>query len=63
MGSLAKQIQGQSDQVKMYKKGGAVEGSKKDVEGKGKGKGKEGSKKEEVADKKLKCGGTVKGKK
>jgi hypothetical protein len=61
MGSLAKQIQGQSDQVKMYKKGGAVEGSKKDVEGKG--KGKEDSKKEEAADKKLKCGGTVKGKK
>lgn len=57
MSSLAKTIQGQSDQVKMYKKGGAVEGSKKDVEG----KGKEGSKKEEMADKKLKCGGKVKG--
>jgi hypothetical protein len=60
MGSLAKQLQGQSDQVKMYKKGGAVEGSKKDVES---AKfGKEGSKKEEAADKKMKCGGKVKGK-
>lgn len=60
MGSLAKQLQGQSDQVKMYKKGGAGEGSKKDVES---AKfGKEGSKKEEAADKKMKCGGKVKGK-
>lgn len=60
MGSLAKQLQGQSDQVKMYKKGGAVEGSKKDVES---AKfGKEGSKKEEAADKKMKCGSKVKGK-
>lgn len=60
MGSLAKQLQGQSDQVKMYKKGGAVEGSKRDVESAK--YGKEGSKKEEAADKKMKCGGKVKGK-
>lgn len=50
MGSLAKQLQGQSQQVKMYAKGGAVKGfekSRKDVEPKGM---KEGSKKEEKFD-------------
>jgi len=61
VGSLAKQLQGQSQQVKMYAKGGKVafEKSKKDVEPKGM---KEGSKREEKFDKaQLKCGG--KGKK
>ena len=55
MGSLAKQLQGQSQQVKMYKKGGKV-----DVETKAELKkyGKEGSKKEEAFDKtEMKKGG------
>ncbi len=59
MGSLAKQLGGQSD-VKVFKKGGAVkfEKSKKDVEPKGM---REGSKKEEAFDKKqFKCGGKAK---
>jgi hypothetical protein len=61
MGSLAKQLSGQSQQVKMYAKGGKVaafEKSGKDVEVKG--KGKEGSKKEEAFDKtQMKKGGSV----
>ena len=63
MGSLAKQMSGQS-QVKCYAKGGKVnpfEKSKKDVEVKG--RGKEGSKKEEAFDKKqafMKKGGKCK---
>ena len=65
MGSLAKQLSGQS-QEQCYAKGGKVrakpfEKSKKDVEVKG--KGKEGSKKEEAFDKKqmfMKKGGKCK---
>ena len=61
MGRLAQTMQGQSDQVKLYAKGGKVtpfEKSAKDKEPKGL---KEGSKKEEALDKKqMKCGGKAK---
>jgi hypothetical protein len=56
MSSLAKTMQGQSNQCKMYKKGGAVEGSKKDVET---NMNKEGTRKEEASDKMLKAGGVI----
>ena len=60
---MGRNAQAQSGQIQggaqPYKKGGTVEGSKRDVE---RTKlGKEGSKKEEAADKKMKCGGKAKG--